>query len=94
MAKVGTVKQQPNEVQDYDITFEDRIPADDVITGVTLSCVPAMPTPPSYAISSPIVKVWVYEGGVNGTNYKITALAETNDGRKVEAELIVKCKEE
>ena len=46
MAKVGTVKHQPNEVQDYDITFVDRIPTDDVITAVTLSCTPAMPTPP------------------------------------------------
>jgi len=93
MPIVGTVYPQPNDVTDYDIDFSEYFPPDDTIVSVVLSCTPAMPVPPSYAINSPAVKVWVYAGKVHKTDYKITARAITNDGREKEAELVVKCRE-
>lgn len=95
MAVVGTVKQQPNDVQDYDIDFSEWFPADDVITGAFVDVVPAMPMPPSYAISpdGKRVKVWIYAGGTSGATYQVTVRAATNDGRVKEVELKVKIKE-
>lgn len=95
MSLVGTVKQQPNDVQDYDIDFSEWFPADDVITDAFVDVTPAMPVPPSYAISpdGKRVKVWVYAGGVSGTTYQITVRAATNDGRVKEVELRVRIKE-
>jgi hypothetical protein len=43
MSVVGTVKQQPNDVQDYDIDFSDWFPTDDVIVSATVTADPVMP---------------------------------------------------
>ena len=95
MAKVGTVKKQLAEVQDYDIDFSQWMPVGDSVVSAVLTCTPAWTGggPPTFAIQSPRVKVWVYQGGVDGTSYKIQVRATTNDGRVNEAELIVKVKE-
>jgi hypothetical protein len=93
MPKVGTVTHQPQDVMDYDISYADWIPAGDTITSATIKCEPTMSNAPSYAISTPVVKVWVYQGGVTGAVHKITVKATTAAGRVKEAELIVKIKE-
>ena len=86
---------QPNDVNDYDLSFDEWFPAGDVITSVVMSCAPVMVTPPTHAIApgGRTVKVWVYAGGVHLTTYKITVRAITSDGRAKEVELIVKVKE-
>jgi molybdopterin biosynthesis enzyme MoaB len=89
MPLIGTVKQQPNDVQDYDIDFTDWFPVDDFITEATVSVTPDdFPIPLSTAIGNAgkKVKVWVYAGGTAGTYYKVTVNATTNDGRKKEVE--------
>ena len=95
MSIVGTVKQQPNDVQDYDIDFDDWFPADDTIMDAVVTAVPAMPEAPSTAISASgrRVKVWVYDGGTDGTTYKLTIRASTSDGRVKEVEMFVKIRE-
>ena len=95
MALLGTFTQQPNEVLDYDLDFDDWLPTADYIDSVELFVTPTMPTPPSYAIapSSTRVKVWVYAGGTSGTAYKFTVRATTNDQRVKEAEIKVRIKE-
>lgn len=95
MSVVGSVKQQPNDVQDYDIDFGDWFPSDDVIVSAVVSAAPSMPTSPTYSISpnGRTVKVWVYSGGVSGTKYQVTVRAATNDGRVKEVELRVTVKE-
>ncbi len=95
MSVVGSVKQQPNDVQDYDIDFSEWFPSDDVITSAAISVGPVMPTPPSYAISpdGKSVKVWVFAGGESGVKYQVTVRAATNDGRVKEVELRVSIKE-
>ena len=93
MPKVGTVTHQPLDVMDYDISYVDWIPAGDTITSATIKCEPAMTVPPSFAIQTPVVKVWVYASGVTGATHKITVKATTAAGRVKEAELVVKIKE-
>lgn len=93
MAVVGRPRQQPNDVQDYDIDYSEWFPLDDEIVGAVISCEPAMPMPPSFAIESPRVKVWVYAGGTDDETYKVTVRAITSGGREKEAELLVRIKE-
>ncbi len=86
--------QQPADVQDYDIEFAEWFPPGDEIVAVALKVAPVMPMPPSYAINSQRVKVWVYAGGKSGTKYQISIAATTNDGRVKEVELVVPIKEQ
>jgi hypothetical protein len=91
MAIIATVQQQPNDIRDYDIDFSEWFPVGDTIIESTVSVTPAGLTVGD-ALAHPRIKVWV-SGGVDGTRYKITVLASTNDGRAKEVELIVKIKE-
>ena len=95
MSLVGTAKQQPNDVQDYDIDFSEWFPAEGVITTAVVSVAPVMPMPPTYSLSpdKKRVKVWIYAGGTSGVTYQVTVRATTNDGRVKEVELKVKIKE-
>lgn len=104
MGTVAKVKQQPGDVQDYDIDFGEWFPGDDKIASATISCTPTHPAPPSFAIeptAKRVVKVWFYAGGTSGVDYKVTLRATTtNDGlvispplRTKEVELIVKVRE-
>lgn len=98
MSLVGSVKQQPNDVQDYDIDFSSWFPEGDVITTVALRvtpALPALPSAPSYAVSPDLrkVKVWFYSGGQSGKRYQLDVLATTDGGRAKEVELRVSIKE-
>ncbi len=92
MANIGSFKQQPAEVLDYDIDFSEWIPEGDTITAAALTVEPTGPVV-TYAISSPRVKVWFYDG-TNGTTYKITVQATTNDNRVKEVEFKIKVKDD
>lgn len=94
MPIIGKPTQQPRDVQDYDIDYSLWFPPEDVITSAVLTVSPAMPVPPSYSISHPRVKVWIYAGGADGQTYLITVRAITNDGREKEVEIKVKIKED
>ncbi len=88
---VGSIIQQPNDVMDYDVDFSDWLPPGDVVMTAAVTSSPAGLTV-GYAISNPRVKVWV-RGGTTGTTYKVTILANTNDGRSKEVELKIKVKD-
>ena len=92
---LATVTQQPGDVRDYDIDFDQWFPAGDVIVLATVSAEPAMVEAPSTAISASgrRVKVWVYDGGTDGLTYTLTVKASTGDGRVKEVELLVKIRE-
>ena len=95
MAIIGTVRQQPRDVEDYDIDFDEWFPVGDTIVQSSVSSVPIMPIPATSVISPNrrSLKVWVYEGGVSGVTYQLTIRASTNDGRAKEVELKVRIRE-
>lgn len=89
---LATVTQQPGDVKDYDIDFDQWFPVGDVIANASVVSSPLMTEHPSVAIapSGRRVKVWVYDGGIDGLTYTLTVKASTNDGRIKEVELLVK----
>ncbi len=93
MSILGTVTQQPADVQDYDIEFAEWFPPGDEIVDCYIASAPPMPMPPSYAIQGQRVKVWIYAGGTTGQTYQISVRPTTNDGRVKEVELKVRIKE-
>lgn len=92
---LATVTQQPGDVRDYDIDFDQWFPSGDQIVFVDVVASPAMVEPPSVAIGPTArrVKVWVYDGGLDGLTYTLTVAARTSDGRVKEVELLVKIRE-
>ncbi len=93
MSVLGTVTQQPADVQDYDIEFSEWFPPGDEIVECLIAVQPPMPLPPSYAFQGQRVKVWVYAGGSSGIKYQVTVRPTTGDGRVKEVELMVRIKE-
>ena len=92
---LATVTQQPGDVKDYDIDFDQWFPTGDQIVSATVASSPVMTEAPSAVIapSARRVKVWVYDGGTDGLTYTLTLKASTSDGRVKEVELIVKIRE-
>lgn len=96
MAALMTFVKQPREIVDFDIYFSDyfddlgdgEILAShvvDPVTGITLMT--------SVIVGPSTIKFWV-SGGTSGQKYRITFLATTSGGRKLEADVDVKVKEE
>lgn len=92
MPVLGSYRQQPADTLDYDVDFSDWLPAGDTIVSATAVAVPATISVTN-VISSPVVKVWC-PNGVNGTTYKITVTATTNDGRVKQVEFRLKVKDD
>lgn len=92
MAYLETIRQQPHDRRDYDISFEEWWPDGDTIDTVSLTCYPVGMTM-GYAISGQSVKVWL-SGGTDQTNYKVTVLATSVLNRSKEVELKVRIKDE
>jgi hypothetical protein len=92
---LATVTQQPGDVRDYDIDFDQWFPTGDVITSAQVVATPVMVEPPTVVIgpTGRRVKVWVYDGGLDGLTYTLSVKAGTNDGRIKEVELTVKIRE-
>lgn len=92
MPIIGTFKQQPSDVLDYDIDFSDWLPTTDSITTATVSVSPSgLGT--SFAIQSRIIKVWCYNG-TDGVTYKVTVTANTAEFRTKQVEFRMRLKEE
>ncbi|CAN7345249.1 hypothetical protein LJR074_001972 [Acidovorax sp. LjRoot74] len=92
---LATVTQQPGDVKDYDIDFDQWFPSGDQIVSAVVNASPVMPEAPSAVVSPSArrVKVWVYDGGSDGLTYTLSIKASTTDGRVKEVELIVKIRE-
>ncbi|MGL4297338.1 MAG: hypothetical protein ACRCTG_16640 [Aestuariivirga sp.] len=82
---LGIQTKQPADHLDYDISFEDWLPEDDFVQAATSSVDVAGLTITDTLVMSPLVKVWL-SGGVDGSTYKITVTATTNQGRVKETE--------
>lgn len=92
MPVLGSFRQQPADVLDYDIDYSEWLPEGDVITEVAAVAVPSSLTV-ARVIQSPRVKIWC-STGVNGVTYKVTVTATTNDGRVKQVEFRLKVKDD
>jgi len=84
--------KQPDEVQDYDIDFNEYLTAMadtgashtvTADTGITLD---------SSTLTAGVVKVWL-SGGSHRTNYKITVTLTTTGGRIKQHEILIRVRE-
>jgi hypothetical protein len=92
MAILGKFLKQPDEVQDYDISFVDWLAAfPDTAASHTVTADAGI-TLGTTTLTGGIVKAWL-SGGITGTAYKITATIVTSGGRTKQDEILVKVKE-
>ena len=94
MSVLGTYTKQPAEKESYTVNVgDDLIGTDTVKTdGVTVTVEPLGLTIVSHLVISPRIKVWC-SGGTDGVKYKVTVTSETDDGRILQDEFIVKIKD-
>jgi len=98
-----TIRQQPNDRRDYDITYAEWWPDGAPITEVVLSqsqtttVTGAADLTLGFAFDSQIAKVWI-SGGTSGATYKVTVLAVSDvsgsERRAKEIELKVRIKDD
>lgn len=77
---LGTVRKRPDDLLDYDVTFERWLSDGDTITDATALADPIGVTIDRVEIFGDIVKVWI-SGGETGASHKINVTATTTQGR-------------
>ncbi|MNZ86163.1 hypothetical protein D3C78_1049800 [compost metagenome] len=77
---LGTVRKRPDDMLDYDVTFERWLSDGDTITDATAEADPTGVTIDRVEIFGDIVKVWI-SGGEVGASHKINVTATTAQGR-------------
>ncbi len=90
---LGTVRKRPDDLLDYDVTFERWLSDGDTITDATAESDPIGATIDRVEIFGDIVKVWI-SGGIAGNSHKINVTATTTQGRVKEVTFnlrIVEC---
>jgi hypothetical protein len=85
-------RQQPSEVLRYSIDYTPWLESGEVLTTVDIT-VDIATTPPLdidqiFLVSGDRTVTFVVSGGVSGTQYQATVLAETDGGQTVEREVI------
>lgn len=89
MTILGRFTKQPAEVESYSIEFADDLVNQDKISSATSEVVPTGLNLVSTTVIGTRVKVLI-SGGTNKTTYKITVTAQTDDGRTLQDEFIIK----
>ena len=89
MTILGRFTKQPAEVESYSIEYADDLVNQDKISSATSEVVPEGLNLASTTVIGTRVKVLV-SGGTNKTTYKITVTAQTDDGRTLQDEFIIK----
>lgn len=89
MTILGRFTKQPAEVESYSIEFADDLVNQDKISSATSEVVPKGLNLVSTTVIGTRVKVLI-SGGTNKTTYKITVTAQTDDGRTLQDEFIIK----
>lgn len=77
---LGTVRKRPDDLLDYDVTFERWLSDGDSITDATAAASPEGVTISSVQLFGEVVKVWI-SGGNAGDSYAIEVTATTAQGR-------------
>lgn len=88
-----TYIKQPNEVQDYDIDFNEYLAGmgNDTITSHVVEADAGINVDTSLVING-VVKIFL-SGGTDGGRYNVTARVTTAGGRVREGEIQIKVKE-
>lgn len=77
---LGTVRKRPDDMLDYDVTFERWLSDGDTITDATAIADPVGVIIDRVEIFGDVVKVWI-SGGEVGASHKINVTATTTQGR-------------
>lgn len=90
-----TFTQQPSEVLDYDLDLSQYLPEGDTIATVSASVSPTGPdvSLTQYDNGKLLVKQWVGNGGVDGTDYKVTVVITSVGGRIKEWDFMIEIRE-
>jgi len=92
MGVLARFTKQPVEIQDYDVDFTDYLTA---LADTAVSHVVAVETGLTLMasnLSAGVVKVFV-SGGVDGTQYKVSATITTAGGRVKQGDIMIRVKE-
>lgn len=90
--KLGTFIQQPPERESYTITYEDDLTEGDNLKSASATIEPDGLLLDGLFVLDPRLRLWL-KGGVNGTTYKISVTATTEDGRILVDHFFIKIKE-
>lgn len=92
MGILAKFTKQPVEIQDYDIDFTEYLAGQsDTATSHTVQAETGL-TVMSSSLVSGVVKVYV-AGGVDGSQYKVSATITTTGGRVKQGDILVKVRE-
>lgn len=89
---LGTFEKQPADVKDYDIDYSAWLTVGDGIASATVVVDAPELTVDSFFTNSTKVKIWL-SGGVTNQKYKLTVTVNTDDGRRLQHEFVIKVKD-
>lgn len=89
---LGSVTQQPAELQSYTVSYSDALHEGDTIDSVETLVEPEGLTIDRAVSLTDSVRLWL-TGGLSPTRYKVTIRATTAEGRIYEDELYVMVRE-
>jgi hypothetical protein len=94
MGLLDTVEKQSAEIEDYTIDYSKDMSKTDYVTAI-VSCTSdsADLTVTSAILGGGRQVTFFATGGINKTKYKVTTIVDTNEGRRLEDELIIKIKD-
>jgi len=92
MGILGKFVKQPADVQDYDFDFNEYLSSQSDTAASHTAVADSGITVLSSSMTSGVVKVFL-AGGLDGSQYKVTATVTTNGGRVKQGEIVVKIKE-
>ena len=89
---LGTFIKQPADITDYDVEYQEWLPAGDSLFDTQVTVVPDTITIQMARVVDQRVNIWL-EGGEVGTTYKFTVNTTTTNGRVRQDEFRVKIKD-
>jgi hypothetical protein len=92
MSKIKKFPKQPDEILDYDVSFEDYLNArNDIIDAHFVTADPGITVEYSI-VNDKTVKVWL-SGGEDGEEYAVCVTVDTRDGRQKQGDFILQVRE-
>jgi hypothetical protein len=77
---LGTLRKRPDDILDYDVSFEKWLSSGDSLIDATATADSVNLTVLSVSLSGAVAKVWL-SAGLDGESYTVTVTATTAQGR-------------